>query len=382
MARRLKHRFQRKQAMNKRIERIILHSVHIPIEQEKVNCPAFAHETLQRGPTGLLDGPWFGDQTLIIAQVEGAGISGWGDLSRSIDMTVAATLASKLLNMDVENISAHVDPISDARVIRGLHTAALDWAARLREIPLYALFGQPVRDGIATAFWSGHRTPDAAARLAKDAMAAGVKCLKLKSSLKADDAGIARAVKEVTNDSFELVIDPNGRWENCEQALPRAFALRQAYDHAWLEDPLYVKNDQIARIARETGIPIIRTCVGPNAVQNNMKALPSGFNLAGSWPDLLGASQEAKRLNIPFWAGSAVDTGLFDIATIHFGVTQPAFTMPAELAGSQVRQHSLLLRPIRIIQGVAMVEHGHGLGIDVDLDALEHYRAGDPVVVQ
>ena len=368
--------------MNKHIERVILHTVHIPIEHEKVNCPAFASETLQRGPTGLMDGPWFGDQKLIIAQVQGSGMTGWGDLSRSIDMTVAATLASKLLGIRLDEVDANIDPINDARVIRGLHTAALDWAARLREIPLYAMFGQPVRDGIATAVWSGHRTPQGAARIAQAAAASGIECLKLKSSLRADDAAIARAVKEVVNDSFELVIDPNGRWENYEQAIPRAAALREAYKHAWLEDPLYAKNDDVARIARETEIPIIRTCIGSDAVKENMQALPSGFNLVGPWPAMLEASKEAHRHNLPFWGGSAADTGLYDLATIHFGTTQPGFTMAAELAGSQVREHNLLSRPIRIIHGVAMVEHGPGMGIDIDLDALEHYRVGDPVIVQ
>jgi len=28
------------------------------------------------------------------------------------------------------------------------------------------------------------------------------------------------------------------------------------------------------------------------------------------------------------------------------------------------------------------LEHGPGMGIDIDLDALEHYRVGDPVIVQ
>lgn len=368
--------------MSKRVERVTLHPVHIPIEHEKVNCPEFASETLQRGPTGLLDGPWFGDQKLIIAQVQGSGTTGWGDLSRSIDMTVAATLAAKLLGIRLDDVNANFDPINDPRVMRGLHTAVLDWATRLRDVPLYTMFGQPIRDGIAVATWSGHRTPQGAARIAQEAAASGINCLKLKSSLRADDAAIAHAVKAVVGDSFELVIDPNGRWETCEQAIPRACALRQAYEHACLEDPIYNNNEAVARIARESGIPIIRTSIGPDAVQNNMQALPSGFNLVGSWPAMLGASKEAQRLNVPFWAGSSVDTGLFDLATIHFGVTQPGFTMAAELAGSQVREHSLLSRPIRINQGVAMVEHGPGLGIDINLDALERYRAGDPVVIQ
>jgi muconate cycloisomerase len=249
-------------------------------------------------------------------------------------------------------------------------------------VPLWKLFGEKIREGLPTAWWSGHRTPAGAAKLARDAMARRVKCLKLKSSLTADDPGIAEQIAKACGESFELVIDPNGRWETFDETLRRAEAIRRVNPHAWLEDPIYGNNGAIAEVGRRTGVPVIKTVTNADAVQQVHALGFAGLNLVGPWPALLASSRAAAELNLPYWAGSAVDTGLSDLATVHFGVTQPAFTMAAELAGSHAREHSLLREAIPMRDGVAIPPDGPGLGIEPDLDAIERYRVAEPVVVE
>jgi L-alanine-DL-glutamate epimerase-like enolase superfamily enzyme len=364
-----------------RIERVIIYPLRVPVPHELVNCPEFGDQTLQRGPTGQMDGPWFGDVTLLVACVEGGGVQGWADLSRGHDISHAAVLATKLLGLTAEDLSPRTDPIRDGKIFRGMHTAALDWAARVRGVPLSALFGPRVRDSVKTAIWSGHRTPAGAAELAVKAYAKGVRSLKLKSSLRADDAGIAAAIKAAVPGDFEVVIDPNGRWETLENAMDRAIKIAQVQGNVWLEDPLYGADLQMAKIVRETGLPLIRTAIGKAGIERTITATPRAFNIVGSWPDTLEASSEVQKRGLTFWGGSAVDTGLFDLSNIHFALTQPALTMASEMAGSQVREHSLLRSPIRVHDGFAYPPDGPGLGIDTDIDAVERYRIADPVTV-
>jgi muconate cycloisomerase len=368
-------------AMSATIKRITLYRLRIPIPREAVNCGAFSHETLQRGATGLPDGPWFGDAPILVARVEGAGESGWGDLSRGADITQCGLIAQRLIGTSCQDVRPDIDDCAGVRVPRGLHSAMLDWAARVKGVPLHAMFGQRVRAGIKVAHWSGHRTPVGAAELAVKARAEGIQSLKLKSSFKADDAGVARAVRDAAP-GFELVIDPNGRWETFEVAVERARTIRSLNENVWLEDPLYNSDLLLAQIVKQSGIALVKTVIGDVGVVKGMSAMPSAFNLVGSWPDLLRGSTVVEARGLRFWTGSAVDTGLFDLATIHFGVTQPAFTMSAELAGSQVREHSLLSRSIEIRQGVASPPDGPGLGIPVDMDAIRKYQLGDPHVVE
>ncbi len=364
-----------------KIQKVTLYTLRIPIPLEAVNCPEFAGETLQRGATGLLDGPWFGGVPMLVARVEGGGVAGWADLSRGGDVGVVAGLAGRLIGREAGEIEPRADLFGGGKPHRGLHTAALDWAARVKGAPLHAMFGPKVREGVKVAMWSGHRTPAGAAALAKKAWDQGIRCLKLKSSLRADDAGIVAAVKRAVPGMFEVVIDPNGRWETEKATLTRAKGIREANEHAWLEDPIYAQEEMVARVARATGIPMIRTAAGRAAVARVAASTARAFNLVGTWPELLEASQEVEARGLAFWSGSAVDTGLFDLANVHFGVTQPAFTMATELAGSQVREHSLLAKPIRMENGVAIPGDEPGLGIETDLDAVERYRIADPVVL-
>jgi len=52
------------------------------------------------------------------------------------------------------------------------------------------------------------------------------------------------------------------------------------------------------------------------------------------------------------------------------------------LVGNIVREHNLLAEPINYQNGHIVVPEAPGLGVEVDENAIEHYRIGDPVVVQ
>src|SRR5690606_10290494 len=123
--------------------------------------------------------------------------------------------------------------------------------------------------------------------------------------------------------------------------------------------------------------------IGGEATRNAIDAWQiDALNLVGTWPQLLAASAEAAASGVPYWAGSAVTTGIGDLATLHFALTQEAFSFGAEIAASQVREHDLLASRIPTRAGHAVVPEGPGLGVEIDLEALERYRVGDPVVVR
>jgi muconate cycloisomerase len=197
--------------------------------------------------------------------------------------------------------------------------------------------------------------------------------IKLKSNPRSDDAGIAREVLDSCGPSFHLVIDPNGRWDSIEESIRKGSLVHDANPHTWIEDPTYSDRERWAEIARATGLRLICTVIGAKRVLEVAGVGISGLNLVGPWPDLIQASREASTAGLPFWAGSAVDTGLSDLAMLHFALTQPAFTLPTELAGSQMREHSLLSTPIPILEGCARPPEGDGMGIEPDYDAIERY---------
>jgi len=368
-----------------RIKRVTIYTLRIPIPKERVHSPEFAYEPLNRGPTGKFDGTWVGDMPIYVVSAEGdGGEIGWGDMPRLADFAEMKTRASKLLGLTLDEVRADVDPTDEESNYRGLHTAALDWRTRNQGVPLHTVFGEKVRDQVKVAWWAGMRTPSGAADIARHAKSLGISSLKLKGNEILDDEGIARAVREACGDDFRVIIDPNGRWESPEQGIERAKRIHEANPNVWLEDPLYTGDGGNARIRHEGPIGMIRTCLGgAERVRKIVQAdVADGLNIVGPWPMLLDESAEAARQNLPFWAGSSVMTGLDDFATLHFAATQPGFTLGADFAASQSRENNLITQPIRYVDGKIAVPTGPGMGVDINLDALERYRVADPVVVQ
>ena len=371
--------------MAPRITRITAIPVRVPVPPERINCPQFAHEPLNRGPTGGWDGPWVGDVPFTIVKVGGSdgGPAGWCSTTRGRDAAVVREVAARLLGRSRERITPLEHPGADT-YYRGLHTAALDWRARGEGLPLYRLFGEKIRDRIKAAQFAGFCTPTGAAARARQAQAEGFTSLKLKANLELDAPGIAAAVKDACGEHFELVIDPNGRWETTRIALERARAIAAVSRSVYLEDPVYGTDaiDALAQIRRQGGVGTIKTLIGADGIRAAADAgAIDAINLQGTWPLLLEGSAEAARLGIPYWLGSSLECGLSDLATMHFAATQEQFLFPCELAGNMTREHDLLAAPIRYEHGFALLPEGPGLGIDADEDAIERYRVGDPVIV-
>jgi L-alanine-DL-glutamate epimerase-like enolase superfamily enzyme len=158
-----------------------------------------------------------------------------------------------------------------------------------------------------------------------------------------------------------------------------------------LEDPIYydpalmydaAELAGLARVRQATGIGMAITIKTRDQMTAAAQAgAVSAFNIEGTWPQLLERSAYASRLGLPFWAGSSVQSALSDLAMLHFAVTQPAFSCPFEMAGAMYRENDLIVEPLPLRAGRAAPFDAPGTGVTPDLDALERYRVGEPVIV-
>lgn len=383
-----------------KIQRITLHEVRVPVPRERVNCPEFSDRMLQqREPGGAYGGTvFFGDVPYFVVEVSsGSGPKGYSDSSRLATTAMLAAAARSMLGKTLDDISAERAMLDvtecEARENRighqyvhpckCLETAALDWKARQLGVPLWRVLGAQVRDRVRVEYWSGFRTPQGAARVTADAVRLGFLGLKLKADTGLDVAGVTRAVFDTAGPDFHLNIDPNGQWRNVDDAVARAKAMLAVSGNVILEDPIYGDYAAVAEIRRRTGIPMGVTISQPAWMQRAIELdATDSFNIGGTWHQKLACARTATRMNKPFWIGSGLETGMCDLAAIHFGCTQPMCTIGSDLMGNLMREDDLLVSPIRFDRGHAIVPTAPGLGIDVDLDAVERYRVADPVVVE
>jgi len=76
------------------------------------------------------------------------------------------------------------------------------------------------------------------------------------------------------------------------------------------------------------------------------------------------------------WRGSEVDLGISEVMGLHIAAASVNCTIPSDIFGELVRVDDLLVEPIRFERGAAVVPTGHGLGVELDREALHKYKTG------
>lgn len=320
------------------------------------------------------------------------GLVGTGETLRAVQAERMRSMARSLLGADPNTMNLRDLPVPYSREYDGFECAIYDLVGRHLDVPVYRLLGGAYRDRIHCSAWFGQREPRDAAERAAELQAMGYDCLKFKGSLSEDPVAICRAIAERCGRSFRIIIDPNGRWERPAEILPFLREL-EALGNVWmLEDPIPRWNLDGFRLLREKGmIPIALHTAIPymelfQKPQDVLAAIERRavdyFNLNGpmAWVQKLGDIAEVA--NIPFWHGSEVDLGILEASYLHAAAAAKMCTLPSDIFGRLIREHDLLETALEYTgDGHFRVPTGPGLGVSLDEDALERYRAGETEVI-
>ncbi len=320
------------------------------------------------------------------------GAVGVGESLRSVQTERIHEMAMSLIGKDPQKMNLRDLPLPYSREYDGFECALYDLMGKVLGVPAYRLLGGAYRDKVYCSAWFGQRYPEDAGAQAARFKEMGYDCLKFKGSLKENPVEICREIKKQAGDDFRVIIDPNGRWERPAEVMPFLRDLEEVGNVWLLEDPIPRWNLRGFRFLREKGdIPIALHTAIPymelfQKPQDVLTALELDavdyFNFNGpmAWVQKLGDIAEVA--NMPFWHGSEVDLGLLEASYIHSAASSKMCTLPSDIFGRLIREHDLLKTPLEFTgDGHVKVPQGAGLGVEVEPDALEKYRAGETIVV-
>lgn len=256
--------------------------------------------------------------------------------------------------------------------------ALTDLLTRRAGVPFSHLFGGAWRDRVRVDYWMGRTTPADAARCARRALELGFTGIKLKSTLEDPNVERLEAIREAAGDTFKVTVDPNGRFYRLSDALPTIRAMDAVGNMSALEDPFprFVLHET-AELRRMINA---RTIVHIDPPESLMQVIQSGaaggLNLDShtqglfNWRLQAGVAHQA---NLPVWHGSGLNMGIATAAQLHLASSAPNCQLPGDQAGPWLRESHLVKQDFKVEAGHLIVPTGPGLGVEVDMAAVDKY---------
>ena len=356
-----------------------IHKVVVPMKPDSVNSSGVDDKLCAPDPiTGRSLNFWEFPKW-VIELVADNGLVGLGEprrgdlyepLRRYADMMVGKSVA----DLPIGNLPLpHGDSYESYIIYEAFEMAWLDLLGKHLEVPMWHLLGGKLIDRVPVDYWMGRADPEDTARRTQKALELGFSGVKMKCDLGDPIAERVRAVREVAP-HFSIVFDPNERFENPAGAIEVSRSL-EGYEGVIFESPVPQDRLDWYVLLRERipqPIALHLTCLRDLLAALRVDAADY-YNLLGPLKEFTEWAKLTRASGCPTWRGTGVDLGIRDMSSVHAAAVAGC-QLPCDLVGNMLREDDLIVEPIRIEEGCAVVPDGPGLGVELDVEALERYR--------
>jgi L-alanine-DL-glutamate epimerase-like enolase superfamily enzyme len=305
-----------------------------------------------------------------------------GETRESVEAAVARIFAPVLKGQDpcdIERLMTEVDKkiLFNNRAKAGVEIALYDLLGKTLNVPLYKLWGGLCKEEVPIKRMVGIASPDVMASKAKDLVSQGYHHLKVKIGKDPKgDVGRIQAIREAVGPKAAISVDANQGY-TVKNAIKTLRAL-EPYDITLAEQP--VRTDDLE------GLALVRKSVGiPIEVDESVRTLSDALNIiklgAADFislkPFKMGGFRIMHKImglceaaNVKCLVGTTPGSSLIEAANVHFIASSSYIDVACEI-GEFARMQNDPVTGLEISHGVAKVPRGPGLGIQLQMEALE-----------
>lgn len=316
------------------------------------------------------------------------GLTGWGEYNLNflpgVDLGAMQKNASEwMTGRDPLNISAfHQTCPLETRLKSGLELAMWDIAGKAAGVPVAVLLGGVLREEVELAACMGIQTYERAGEIASMYVEQGYTTLKTKAGSDADeDYEMARGVYDAVGDQLNLRLDPNRSYSPAEAA---ELAKRlEPFKLQYFEQPIPAEPLSDAHwLRQQTTIPIAlnESVVDPSSVMEIIKAdaashLLPDTHIAGGILPCVKIGHLCEAAGIPCIMHCGHDLGMKTAAMVHVTASGASYTLANDSTYYGLVD-DVTVEPLPIVNGRIRVPDKPGLGVEGDVEKLEHYSCG------
>jgi muconate cycloisomerase len=384
-----------------RICRVNLHQVVVPAKPGSINSECFG-----------VDIDWDLWPICLVELHTDDGRVGLGEATRGVELAALEPFSRQLVGVavtpslaclppsfrigwDFNLVHRHPEPMWKARqqahqaALMAIEIALLDLAGKRMGCRVADLLGGPYRESVPVDYWCARQTPDDLSRLVRRARELGFRGLKMKSKLEPGHGRSAdlvleqvAAITQAAGQDFRITIDPMFQWCSPTDALPIFRELEKITSHVQVEDPFPQDQPEYWRRARQvSSIPLIwhaRTLeVLRRALQEQCA---DDYNCAGPISEFMTQAHAVEAHGGACWHGSGIELGVGQVAHLHAACAARACVLASDFVSGLIRQHTLIDWNWPYRDGQLPLPQGPGLGVKLDLEAVEKHKTGQATI--
>jgi len=295
----------------------------------------------------------------------GNGIVGWGE----------GAVSNGTRNLVMGRSGA--ESMWDDTLGGGLQMALFDAVGRANGVPIHRLLGRKYRDRAFLSWWAGGMEPRHWVEECREAASLGYSAFKGKARPWYDLDEQCRVLTPTLPDHFQIDFDFNSMLMDAGRGGPYLVEMEKYKQIAIWETPIPqndVKGNQMLR--RKTHVPIAMHFGNPPIMTALREEVCDALIIGGGAGSVMRNGTIAATADKPFWL-QMTGTSITATYAMHFA----AVLSHARLPG--IHLHHLfaeaMIRPaITVENGTAAIPDAPGLGVEIDEDAVERYRADEP----
>ncbi|MBS1982903.1 MAG: mandelate racemase/muconate lactonizing enzyme family protein [Bdellovibrionales bacterium] len=263
--------------------------------------------------------------------------------------------------------------------LRGILIAVYDVLAQAAGVSIAKYLSRSALEKVIPTWWSQCFPPAVMASEAKLGASLGYRVHKVKARPWQDPVAQAAAICAVVPKNFKVWVDANSSWQTVERTIDVTRELAKFPNYFAIESPIDRRNFDGYR-ALKGKLPLkLAEHVDP-AVASGELDLWIKESLLDAWivgapkigPYTHSLASRAKAASRPIWIEHSIDTGISQVFQAHQAAAFPSIQYV--IAVTHVLADDCMREPFTVRDGYYHLPGKPGLGVSLDLDAIERYR--------